>query len=103
MDEQISRYFYEMSEAKNERTTKRILTISGIVIVGLLAIIAMLSVMLYKEHKELISFISDFEFVDESISVESDGDANYIGRDGLIIDGQDNSTEKNGSETRREQ
>lgn len=102
MDEHISRYFYEMSEAKNEMTVKRILRFGTVIIIGLFTIIIILSVMLYREHKELISFISEFEFVDESVTVENeDGDANYIGRDGRIINGQDYGTETDGEETRQ--
>lgn len=95
MDDNISRYFYEMSEAKNERTLKRIVIFGTFLTACLVAIIIVLSVMLYKEHGKFVDFLAEFELVEETVTVENEnGEANYIGGDGSIIHGEDNSKEK---------
>lgn len=102
MDDNISRYFYEMSEAKNERTLKRIVIFGTFLTACLVGIIIVLSVMLYKEHGKFVDFLAEFELVEETVTVENEnGSANYIGGDGSIINGEDSSKEENGKEKGR--
>lgn len=98
-DDTVSRYYYEMSEAKNERIVKRIMVFSSIIITALFIVVFALSIMLYRQSNKWSEFISDLEFVDESIDVDSEnGNASYIGRDGSIINGEDTSTETDDTE-----
>lgn len=99
MDEQISRYFYEMSEAKNERTLKRIIRFCIFVIAGMLLIIIILASMLSEQHKEVMNFLSQYDYVGENIDIQNEnGNANYIGRDGNINNGKDNGTQESDGE-----
>lgn len=98
-DETVSKYFFELSEAKNERMTKRIIVFSTFIITALFIVVLVLAVMLYRQNKRWSEFISDLEFVDETIDVASDGgNASYIGRDGSIVNGEDTDKKTDGTE-----
>ena len=90
MEDNVSRYYYELSEAKNERTLKRLFWFSGIIIVVLLIAVFTLAILLYKQSERVTKVLSETEFYEESIDVDSgNGRLNIIGRDGNISDAED--------------
>lgn len=84
---QIPFYVYEDMADRLDRTQRRLI----IALVCSILAIVFLSVMVYLINKTWANVWSEFEVVaddSESISVESDGDANYIGRNGVIVNGE---------------
>ncbi len=75
---------YESAEAKNERTIKRLI----------IALVITIVLMFATNIIWIIEFCS-FDYSAEETTIEAnDGTANYIGQDGDITYGTDNSTEE---------
>lgn len=86
----VPQYVYELSEAKNERTVKR-----------LVAIIITLIIILAASNALWLYAWMQYDYTyeqEESVVVDgTEGVANYIGNDGSIINGKDCSNEKDKS------
>ncbi len=85
----VPQYVWELSEAKNERTVKR-----------LIAVILALVVLLAASNALWLYAWMQYDYSSETESVVVDaaeGVANYIGNDGSIVNGKDCSNEKNKS------
>lgn len=85
MEEKTIPYLtYELEQAKHERTIKRLVTALIVAIV-----------LMFATNLAWLYMFSGYEFVDEQSDVDlvnTDGVTNYIGRDGIIGDGQDSSS-----------
>lgn len=86
---------YEATQARNERTIKRLI----IVIVVAIALI-------FISNALWLYFWNSYEYaVSESsvdLSTDGGGDANYIGNDGVINNGENKSGEKSLPQTEKE-
>lgn len=84
MDNNIPYIVYESAEAKNERTIKRLI----------IALVISIVLMFVTNIIWTIEFCS-FDYSAEETTIEAnDGTANYIGQDGDITYGTDNSTKE---------
>ncbi len=84
MDNNIPYIAYESAEAKNERTIKRLI----------IALVISIVLMFATNIVWIIEFCS-FDYSSEETTIEAnDGTANYIGQDGDITYGTDNSTQE---------
>ena len=84
MDNNIPYIVYESAEAKNERTIKRLI----------IALVISIVLMFATNIVWIIEFCS-FDYSSEETTIEAnDGTANYIGQDGDITYGTDNSTQE---------
>lgn len=78
---------YEAVGARGERTQRRLIW----AIVCLAAVILAETVLLYLNNRAWLEKWSEYDYSSETITVDGDeGNANYIGRDGSIVNGEDN-------------
>lgn len=76
MEEKIPYVVYEAMQAKNERTTKRLIMA---LMISIILLFACNAVWLYAWMQ--------FEYVNEEVTVDGEGIANYIGANGVINNG----------------
>ena len=77
MDEKTIPYIaYELEQAKHERTIKRLIT----------ALIVAIALM-FATNLAWLLMMSGYDFSSESVDIDADGMANYVGRDGQIDNG----------------
>lgn len=78
---------YEAVGARAERSQKRLM----LVIISLAVVILAEAVLLYLNNQAWLEKWSEYDYSSETITVDGDdGSANFIGRDGSIINGEDN-------------
>lgn len=76
---------YESSEAKAERTVRRL-------VIALVLAVAML----FASNALWLHAWMQYDYADESVEIDAgSGTANYIGQDGDITNGEDNSAQEN--------
>ena len=89
---------YEGAQARQERLTKK-----------LMIVIIVLICMLFASNAIWLYAWTSYDYVEEgeeyAIDVNADdgGNANFIGRDGLILNGTDNGTNQSENETENEE
>lgn len=88
----VSYIVYEAAQARAERTIKR-LTI-GIIVVSILTIIIVFLTG-YFIDKGWRDYFSECEVENYSLSTDGGGNANYIGQDGDIYNGESESKKNN--------
>lgn len=77
---------YEAVGARAERSQKRLM----LVIISLAVVIFAEAVLLYLNNRAWLEKWSEYDYSGETITVDGgEGDANFIGRDGSIINGED--------------
>lgn len=77
---------YEAVGARAERNQKRLM----LVIISLAVVILAEAVLLYLNNRAWLDKWSEYDYSSETITVDGgEGDANLIGRDGSIINGED--------------
>lgn len=91
-DNHGSKYYTEMIVAALERTIKRML----MAIMALAALSLVLAFLLYNNNRMWLEYISqyDFESYAVDLTTEGGGNANYIGNDGDIINGEGFGTQE---------
>lgn len=82
---------YESSEAKAERTVRRL-------VIALVLAVAML----FASNALWLHAWMQYDYADESVEIDAgSGTANYIGQDGDITNGEDNSAQENTDKEKR--
>lgn len=82
-------FVYESAEARSERYNKRV-TIALIISI----------ILLFVSNALWLYMWCQYDYIDEtSVSVEGEGNANYIGQDGEIYNGKDSSKTQNVEDT----
>ena len=82
---------YESSEAKAERTVRRL-------VIALVLAVAML----FASNALWLHAWMQYDYADESVEIDAgSGTANYIGEDGDITNGEDNSAQEDTDKEKR--
>jgi len=82
---------YESSEAKAERTVRRL-------VIALVLAVAML----FASNALWLHAWMQYDYADDSVEIDAgSGTANYIGEDGDITNGEDNSAQENTDKEKR--
>lgn len=95
-DEKKIIYAMEMAGARQQRTiVKLVIWMVGIFAAALVAAGVFFNHYLVKMNQQFTKAWSEYEYVEEDVEVDGglDGIANYIGGEGVIVNGENNSTE----------
>lgn len=90
----IPYFAYEASQARNERTVKR-----------LIIALIVATILIFASNLVWAYIFTQYDYVESEedlrvhISTEGGEDANYIGHDGDLINGENNSIQKTGNES----
>ena len=90
----VSYLIYEATQARNERAVKRLVTA---LIITIVLMFASNAIWLYAWTQ--YDYIETEEELKVHISTEGGGDANYIGNDGDILNGENNSKQETNYES----
>ena len=87
-NDNIPRLVWERDQANANHTIRVLTRIIVLLIVTIAVVVAAFLYHIHRKDKEWLDFLNDYDFESYEVSTENGGNANYIGRDGVISNGE---------------